>query len=497
MTANRMEGIGGGSRASITPSQGGGFGNTSYKAPSSTYSAAAATDAVRNKLSNFAFNRSNSAGSAGLLSHAESKYNVGGFGSDQPQGTFRPSAPSAPPTISSTHNNNNNSQYYNPRSSSLGSLGGSSSGASKWGITTPTSPSSSTSPSNNTAPSTSSPSFSSQAATSPSVANTHVSPPSSASSAPPAPSSSLDVERRLVDEITTPAGVRAAPPRDALASFVTRAKTLDLIGLSQLLDEKLSADSWQARLRALHVIEALLKSRDTQSQVLVYFSGHSSALESLSSSSPQASVRERATKVVRLVFRDQNPPQAAAPAVQQQQQHNSAPQSTPEPTAQPPTPSGGGMFSGLSMGAPTSPSATSPSTKAPVPVAAAGTGTGAGATGSLIDVDSSEPSNGDDDFDPLKNSTLMMNMMMAQHQQQQMPQGQFHAQPMTGMPAQNGMMMMSGGGVPQQQLQHHHHQQQQQQPNGSQNAAPQQGASGFGFMAKPKDDFDFVQGLLK
>ena len=34
--------------------------------------------------------------------------------------------------------------------------------------------------------------------------------------------SSTEQERRLVEEITAPGGVKAAPPREVLAAFITR-----------------------------------------------------------------------------------------------------------------------------------------------------------------------------------------------------------------------------------------------------------------------------------
>ncbi|KJE98135.1 hypothetical protein CAOG_08149 [Capsaspora owczarzaki ATCC 30864] len=74
-------------------------------------------------------------------------------------------------------------------------------------------------------------------------------------------SPSLSVhEARLVEEITAAGGVRVAPPREALAQFIKRCSSLDCHRVAQLLGEKLDSPSWQVRLKALFVVEALLQS---------------------------------------------------------------------------------------------------------------------------------------------------------------------------------------------------------------------------------------------
>jgi hypothetical protein len=68
-------------------------------------------------------------------------------------------------------------------------------------------------------------------------------------------------ESRLVDEITMPAGVRAAPQKPQLRTFVSQCSSLDSYKIATLLGEKLGDDQpVKTRIRALHVIEALLLS---------------------------------------------------------------------------------------------------------------------------------------------------------------------------------------------------------------------------------------------
>lgn len=50
---------------------------------------------------------------------------------------------------------------------------------------------------------------------------------------------STEQEKRLVDEITAPGGVRAAPPREMLSSFVSRCKVLDCQSVVEYLRLKL------------------------------------------------------------------------------------------------------------------------------------------------------------------------------------------------------------------------------------------------------------------
>ncbi len=56
---------------------------------------------------------------------------------------------------------------------------------------------------------------------------------------------STEQERRLVDEITTPGGIKAAPPREMLASFVSRCRVLDCQSVVEYLRLKLSTEENQ------------------------------------------------------------------------------------------------------------------------------------------------------------------------------------------------------------------------------------------------------------
>ena len=66
---------------------------------------------------------------------------------------------------------------------------------------------------------------------------------------------------RIVEEISMPAGVRVAPPKDVLAEFVTRCTSLDCHQVAEQLHVKLGAgESDKTRLRSMHVVLALVKS---------------------------------------------------------------------------------------------------------------------------------------------------------------------------------------------------------------------------------------------
>jgi len=68
-------------------------------------------------------------------------------------------------------------------------------------------------------------------------------------------------EKRLVEEICTPAGVRVAPPKDALEKFVTRCRSLDCHKVAEGLQHQLDTAEDEKRIRrTLYVIEALAKS---------------------------------------------------------------------------------------------------------------------------------------------------------------------------------------------------------------------------------------------
>ena len=80
------------------------------------------------------------------------------------------------------------------------------------------------------------------------------------SMAQPAGSSAAgQAERQLVEQLTTPSGVRSAPTRESLSAFCQRCHSLDLEEIIDLIEEKLEDAQWQVVLRALYVLEAVLE----------------------------------------------------------------------------------------------------------------------------------------------------------------------------------------------------------------------------------------------
>jgi hypothetical protein len=103
-----------------------------------------------------------------------------------------------------------------------------------------------------------------------------------------------DFEAKLVDEITSPGGVRAAVPREDLRKFCETCESLSGGVVSQLLLAKLNAPEWQSKLKALAVIEAMLKA---DPNVKVFFQEHTDVVTLLLGSA-QASLKEKAAKVL-------------------------------------------------------------------------------------------------------------------------------------------------------------------------------------------------------
>ncbi|EGZ29870.1 hypothetical protein PHYSODRAFT_358752 [Phytophthora sojae] len=71
---------------------------------------------------------------------------------------------------------------------------------------------------------------------------------------------SRDYERTMIDNLCAPAGLSRAPPADGLKRFVDLAQTLDAQTIGDILLDKLEDDTWQVRLKGLHVVLALLDS---------------------------------------------------------------------------------------------------------------------------------------------------------------------------------------------------------------------------------------------
>ncbi|XP_030525384.2 LOW QUALITY PROTEIN: protein MODIFIED TRANSPORT TO THE VACUOLE 1-like [Rhodamnia argentea] len=106
-------------------------------------------------------------------------------------------------------------------------------------------------------------------------------------------------EERLLETIVTSGGVRLQPTRDATHVFLVEAAKLDPMAISQALETKLQSPQWQVRVRAICVLDSIVRIKDNEpfSIVASYFSENKELLIRCSLS-PQASLREKANKVL-------------------------------------------------------------------------------------------------------------------------------------------------------------------------------------------------------
>ncbi|KAJ0389749.1 hypothetical protein ATCC90586_010827 [Pythium insidiosum] len=79
-----------------------------------------------------------------------------------------------------------------------------------------------------------------------------------------------EYERGLIDNLTSSVGLARAPPADALKRFVELAQTLDYQTIGDILLDKLEDQAWQVRLKALHVVLALLDSPGSAPYVEIF-----------------------------------------------------------------------------------------------------------------------------------------------------------------------------------------------------------------------------------
>ncbi|KAI3683263.1 hypothetical protein L1987_83766 [Smallanthus sonchifolius] len=114
-------------------------------------------------------------------------------------------------------------------------------------------------------------------------------------------------EERLLETIVTTGGIRLQPTRDALQVFLTEALKLDALALSHALEAKLQSHMWQVCVRGLCVLEAILRTKDDEHFLVVasYFAENIDAVVKCSES-PQASVREKANKVLSILTGEQS-----------------------------------------------------------------------------------------------------------------------------------------------------------------------------------------------
>ncbi|GAB4815066.1 hypothetical protein N2152v2_002112 [Parachlorella kessleri] len=141
-----------------------------------------------------------------------------------------------------------------------------------------------------------------------------------AAAAAAAAGGSQQQEARAVDKVCTPAGLRAAPDREDLQAFVEAVSSLDGREVARLLQERMERGPWQATLRALCAVEAVIESGSSApcGEIAVHFQANPDPIRR-ASGSPQASVRQRASKVLKLIGDETLPrgggaaPAAAAP----------------------------------------------------------------------------------------------------------------------------------------------------------------------------------------
>ncbi|KAI3697210.1 hypothetical protein L6452_30062 [Arctium lappa] len=115
-------------------------------------------------------------------------------------------------------------------------------------------------------------------------------------------------EERLLETIVTPGGIRLQPTRDALQAFLTEASKLNALALSNALEAKLQSHMWQVCVKGLCVLEAILRKKEDDEHFSIVASYFTDNIDSVvkCSESPQASVREKANKVLSILRGEQS-----------------------------------------------------------------------------------------------------------------------------------------------------------------------------------------------
>ncbi|KAL6850227.1 hypothetical protein ACP4OV_020854 [Aristida adscensionis] len=113
-------------------------------------------------------------------------------------------------------------------------------------------------------------------------------------------------EERLLETIVTASGVRLQPTRDALQIFLAEASKLDAVALSRALESKLNSPLWQVRMKAMCVLEAIVRKQDTDPYSIItsYFIENTASVVKCCEL-PQVSLREKASKVLNLLVGEQ------------------------------------------------------------------------------------------------------------------------------------------------------------------------------------------------
>ncbi|CAL9110732.1 unnamed protein product [Musa textilis] len=115
-------------------------------------------------------------------------------------------------------------------------------------------------------------------------------------------------EERLLETIVTSGGVRLQPTRDALQVFLAEAARLDGVAMSHALEIKLQSHLWQVRMKAMCVLESILRKKDDEQffNIVSYFTENKDSVVKCLEL-PQASLREKAIKVLSLLDGEQTP----------------------------------------------------------------------------------------------------------------------------------------------------------------------------------------------
>lgn len=113
-------------------------------------------------------------------------------------------------------------------------------------------------------------------------------------------------EEKLLETIVTSGGVRLQPTRDAIQVFLVEAAKLDALAMSRALEAKLQSQLWQVRMKAVCVLESILRQKDDKKFSIIssYFCENNDVVVRCSES-PQSSLREKANKVLSLLGGEQ------------------------------------------------------------------------------------------------------------------------------------------------------------------------------------------------
>ncbi|KAL9264231.1 MODIFIED TRANSPORT TO THE VACUOLE 1-like protein [Drosera capensis] len=113
-------------------------------------------------------------------------------------------------------------------------------------------------------------------------------------------------EERLLATIVTSGGVRLQPTRDAIQVFLVEASKVDPLALCHALELKLQSPMWQVRMKAVCILDAILRKDDEHFSVFISYFAENRDILVKCSESPQASLREKATKVLNLLGGEQS-----------------------------------------------------------------------------------------------------------------------------------------------------------------------------------------------